>query len=142
MNALKYHWCENSLLSQAVLKYAVSKHFILKKSVQGTGSVFDQECRNLWHHSISKDSLNMIVGHKWVIAIYVGHIWIVLWVSESNGSTVVPTFDPDASVVLRTCMHAYSYVDACCLQHRHYSTIYACRGSSHCWAEIFSAFKR
>ena len=40
MNALKYHWYETSLLSQAVLKHVamVSKDFIFKKSVQGTGS--------------------------------------------------------------------------------------------------------
>ena len=35
MNALKYHWSETSLFSQAVLKHAVSKDFIFKKSVQG-----------------------------------------------------------------------------------------------------------
>ena len=35
MNALKYHWCETSLLSQAVLKHVVSKDFIFKKSVKG-----------------------------------------------------------------------------------------------------------
>ena len=43
MNALKYHWCEPSLLSQTVLKYVVSKDFIFKKSVLGTGSVSCQE---------------------------------------------------------------------------------------------------
>ena len=44
MNALKYHWCETSFfLSQAVLKHAVSKDFIFKKSVQGNGSASCQE---------------------------------------------------------------------------------------------------
>ena len=43
MNALKYHWYETSLLSQAVLKHVVSKDFILKKSVQRSGSVSCQE---------------------------------------------------------------------------------------------------
>ena len=40
MNALKYHWCETSLLlSQVVLKHVVSKDFIFRKSLQGTGIV-------------------------------------------------------------------------------------------------------
>ena len=39
MNALKYHWCETSLFSQAVFKRVVSKDFIFKKSAQGTDSV-------------------------------------------------------------------------------------------------------
>ena len=43
MNALKYHWCETSLLTQDFLKNMVSKDFIIKKSVQGTGSVSCQE---------------------------------------------------------------------------------------------------
>ena len=43
MNALKYHWCETSLLSQVVLKHVAFKDFVFKKSVQGTGSVFCQE---------------------------------------------------------------------------------------------------
>ena len=34
MNVLKYHWCEISLLSQAVLKHVVSKDFFIKKSMQ------------------------------------------------------------------------------------------------------------
>ena len=36
MNALKFHCCKTSLLSQAALKHVVSKDFIFKKSVQGT----------------------------------------------------------------------------------------------------------
>ena len=34
MNALKYHWCEASLLSQAVLKNVVSQDFIFKSLCQ------------------------------------------------------------------------------------------------------------
>ena len=45
MNAPKYHWCETSLLSQAILKHVVSKDFIFKKSVQETGPVACQEWR-------------------------------------------------------------------------------------------------
>ena len=39
MNALKYHWCETSLLFQAVLKHVVSEDLIFKKAMKGTGSV-------------------------------------------------------------------------------------------------------
>ena len=106
MNVLKYHWYETSLLSQAVLKHVVSKDFIFKKSVQGTGSVSCQEWRNLWHCSISKIFLVMLatliflkrklqhVGHKWVM--YRSHSdcsmgqWVNRWdrlsTPESHGS--------------------------------------------------------
>ena len=42
MNALKYHWYETGLLSQAALKYVVSKNFNFKKSVQGIGSLSEE----------------------------------------------------------------------------------------------------
>ena len=59
MNGSKYHWCETSLLSQAVLKHAESKDFIFKKSVQGTGSVSCQESRNLWHYIVTYQKIFM-----------------------------------------------------------------------------------
>ena len=61
----KYHWCETSLLSQAVLKHVVSKDFILKKSVQG---------RNLWPCSISCH-VTVLLKRKLQ---HVGHIRIAL----------------------------------------------------------------
>ena len=47
MNALKYHWCETSLLSQVVLKHVLFKDFIFKKSVQGTESVSWQKMKSM-----------------------------------------------------------------------------------------------
>ena len=47
MNALKYHWCETSLLSQAVLKHVATKGFIFKKSVQG--NVYKLGTANVHH---------------------------------------------------------------------------------------------
>ena len=130
MNALKYLWCETSLLSQAVLKHAVSKDFIFKKSVQGTGSVSCQEWRYLVIASyISKFLMSCMfssiiatatfkkktstcgsqVGHN-----YVGHIRIVLWVSGSTGVTHFQPWSsacmhgvPSSSWSLNCCMHVY-----------------------------------
>ena len=36
LNALKYHWCETSIISNCLIR-VVSKDFIFKKSVQGNG---------------------------------------------------------------------------------------------------------
>ena len=36
LNALKYHWCETSIISNCLI-CVVSKDFIFKKSVQGNG---------------------------------------------------------------------------------------------------------
>ena len=72
MNALKYHWCETSLLSQAVLKYVVSKDFIFKKSVQRIGSVSCQD----------EEIYGVVLYQKFFMLFYiatfqhVGHKWI------------------------------------------------------------------
>ena len=36
LNALKYHWCETTIISNCLIR-VVSKDFIFKKSVQGNG---------------------------------------------------------------------------------------------------------
>ena len=36
LNALKYQWCETSIISNRLIR-VVSKDFIFKKSVQGNG---------------------------------------------------------------------------------------------------------
>ena len=85
----------NQLIIAAVLKHAVSKDFIFKKSVQGINSVSCQEWRNLWYCSISKVFHVWVNFNMWVTSgSYVGHIWIGLWVSGSNGSTGVTYFQP------------------------------------------------
>ena len=98
INVLKYHWCETSLLSQAVLKHVASvQRFHLPRSLC-KGLVLYPE---VWHCSISKtfrvmlhyfykENLNMWITSGW----YVGHIWIVQWVSGSNWSTGVTHFQP------------------------------------------------
>ena len=70
MNALKYHWC---LLFQIVLKHVLSKGFIFKKSVQGTGSK-NKEIYGFVPHQkffmscyITFKKKLQHVGHKWVI---------------------------------------------------------------------------
>ena len=90
INALKYHWYETNLLSQAILRHVVSKNFIFKKSVQGTGSVSCQQWRNLWHCSKSTHHVTLLLKKLQ----HVGHIRIFLWVSGSNGSTGVTYFQP------------------------------------------------
>ena len=78
MNALKNHWCETTLLSQAVLKHVVFKEFTFKKSVQGTNSVAIlprmKKFMTLFHiknyfscHVILLKRKLQHVGHKWVI---------------------------------------------------------------------------
>ena len=66
MNALlKYHWCETSLLSQAVFKHVVPKDFIFKKFVQETGSVSCQlpipKNFHVMLHYLEKGNFNMWV---------------------------------------------------------------------------------
>ena len=98
MNALKYHWCETSLLSQAVLKHVVSKDFIFKKSVH-KGSVL--------YPAKNEEIYGMVPYQKFFMSCYitfkkktstcgsqVSHIWIVLCVNGSNGSTGATHFQP------------------------------------------------
>ena len=59
VNYAMIHWCETSLLPQAVLKHVVSRDFIVKKFS------WDQLCHSR-----------------------VGHIWITLWVSGSTRVTI------------------------------------------------------
>ena len=99
MNALKYHWCETSLISEAVLKLAMSKDFIFQKSMQGTGSVSYQKQRNLYiygivsyqnfscHVTLLLKGKLQHVGHKWVIC--GSHLDYSV-----NGSTDVTHFYP------------------------------------------------
>ena len=100
----EYHWCETSLLSQAVLKHVVSKDFTFKKSVQGTGSVCTLP-------RMKKSMIGIVPYQKLFMSCYitfkkktstcgsqvgsyVGHIRIVLWVSGLNGSTGLTHFQP------------------------------------------------
>ena len=98
MNVLKYHWCETSLLSQAVLKHVVSKDFILCK-----GPVLypakNEEIYGIniapYQNFFMSCYLTFKNFNMWVTSgSYVGHIRIVLWVSGSNGSTGVTHFQP------------------------------------------------
>ena len=81
MNALKY-WCETSLfLSQAVLKYVVSKDFFFKKSVQK-----DQFCilprmkKSMALFHIKKFSCHVTLAtfkmKTSTCGSQVGHIWV------------------------------------------------------------------
>ena len=100
MNALKYYWCETSLLSQAVLKHVVSKDFnsslckglvlYSAKNEEMYGIVPYQKIFRSCYITFKKENFNM-----WVTSgSYVGHIRIVLWVSGSSGSTGVTHFQP------------------------------------------------
>ena len=70
MNVLKYHWCETSLLSQAVLKHVVSKDFIFKKSAQSilypakNDDIINFSC----HITLLLKRKLQHVGHKWVLS--------------------------------------------------------------------------
>ena len=74
MNALKYHWCETSFLSQAVLKHVVSKDIIIKKFLQGMAlyPATNEEIYGIVYMyikclcQVTKRKLQH-VGHKWVI---------------------------------------------------------------------------
>ena len=73
INALKYNWCETSLLSQAVLKHVMSEDFTF---VQGTSSVFCPRMKKsmvLLHIKKFSGHVTLVlkrklqhVGHKWV----------------------------------------------------------------------------
>ena len=114
MNALKYHWCETSLLSQAVLKHVVSKYFIFKKSVQGTGSESCQKLRNLWHCSISTIFHVMLqrnlqhVDHKWVICGSHPDCSVGQWVKWVNRCDPLSTLIHNTSQ-LGSYIHFYNY---------------------------------
>ena len=64
---------------QAVLKNMVSKDFIIKKSVQGTGSVSCQESKNLWPLFHIKVFMSCYITFKKKASTcgsQVGHMWV------------------------------------------------------------------
>ena len=86
-DALKYHWYETSLLSQAVLKHVVSNDFIFKKSVQGSNRLCTlprmKKSRALFCINFSCHVTLLLkrkLQHVVTSGSYVGHIRIVLWV--------------------------------------------------------------
>ena len=121
MNALKYHWCETSLLSQAFIKHVVSKDFIF---VQGTGCVSCQEWRNLWHCSdISKKIRSYCITFKKKTSTcesQVGHMWVTSglfcgsWSVGQMGQQVRPTFIPGSYSYIRFYNHS-CIMNACVL---------------------------
>ena len=93
--ALNHHWCETSLLPQAVLNYVMSRDSIVKKSVQ----LRDQFCtltrmkKSVWHCVISNFFYIIvitlcIISACWsqVHGSYVCHNdnWIDQWVSKCD----------------------------------------------------------
>ena len=100
VNALKYHWCETSLLSQAVLKhvrfylqevFARDWFCSLKKSM-ALSYIKSFSC----HVTVLLKRKLQHVCHKWVM----GHIRIVLWAIGSNGSTGATHFQPWFTVAI------------------------------------------
>ena len=98
MNALKYQWCETAVLSQDVLKHAVPKEeacardrfCILRKMNKSLYCSISKNFHVMLHY-FKKRNFNMSVTH----GLYVGHIWIVLWVvGGSNRSTGTSYFQP------------------------------------------------
>ena len=99
-----YYWCEFSLLSQAVLKHVVSKDFIFKKLVQGTGSARMKKSMALLH--IKKFSCHATLAtfkkKTSTCGSQVGHMWITSGLFCGSvgqmGEQVRPTFNPDHDV--------------------------------------------
>ena len=81
--SLNHHWCEGSLLPQAVLKHVVSRNFILKNSVHSTVLQYlakNKEVCGIVSYLIFTLLLKgkfQHVGHKWVIC---GSYQIALWI--------------------------------------------------------------
>ena len=75
--ALDHHYCETSLLPQAVLNYLISRDFIVKKSVQ----LKDQFCiltkmkKSVWHCFISEFLNQARAGCRLV------HAWFLIIIS-------------------------------------------------------------
>ena len=96
MNALKYHWCETSLSSQAVLEHVVSKDRSMH--VQETGSVSCQEWRNLcmalFHIKKFSRHVTLLFKRNFIISVSsVGHL-LCGSVGQMD-QQVLPTFNPD-----------------------------------------------
>ena len=73
MNALKYHWC---LLFQVVLKHVLSKGFIFKKSVQGTGSKNEEIYGFVPHQKFFMSCYITFKKKTSTCGSQVGHMWI------------------------------------------------------------------
>ena len=89
--------CETSLLSQAVLKHVVSKDFIFKKSVQGTGSA---SCQIYGIAPYQKFFMSCYITFKKKTSTcgsQVGHMWVTSGLfcgSVGHGSTGMTHFQP------------------------------------------------
>ena len=88
MNALNHHWCEISLLPQAVLKQVVSRDFILKNILCMRLVLYPAKNKEIYAYlvfpchftSLLKGKLQHM-GHEW------GHIWIAVmsldkWINQ------------------------------------------------------------
>ena len=117
MNALKYHWWETSLLSQAVLRHVVSKDFISRSLCKGPVPRMKKSIALFHIKNFSCHVTLLLNFNMWITSrSYVGHIWIVLWVSGSSGSHLdcsvgqwvkwVNRRDPLSTLVLPTKAHA------------------------------------
>ena len=118
MNALKYHWCETSLLFHVVLKHVTSKDFTFKKSVQGPVLILYPAYGIVPYQTFFMSCYIIATFRKKTSTCgsHVGHIRIVLWVSGSVGQMsqqVLPTFNPD---VLRTTVVAAAANCSYCIQ--------------------------
>ena len=108
MNALKYHWCETGLLSQAVLEHVVSKDFcardqfyILPRMKKSSYGIVPYSEKISCHINILR--IHYFKKKTSTCGSQVGHMWVTSGLfSGSNGSTGVTHNQPCDMIAMQS----------------------------------------